>query len=597
MTYPISSQLKPSQQPTMGYTNVPLQGGAGLDGGTIKDSIGDTAVAQKVKKTDNPAVLLALMLPIWAGLNRMMVKFNAACADRPDGGKNVLDKIGDFGDRIGQKGIFQSNTFTKMHGWATDLKTFVNTKIIDKSRVLSAMFRTPSKPTNSMVLTMSGGTTTELITDATQIFEEYERSGKPLSNLGLTKEKIAAIRKSPKDYVDEVIAACKEVQKVEPNAFVNDTRIMNIKMPKFLSRKVYFSEIVNKLEALKGFNNPKQATMLGKVLPKAVIRVLEGMTNGTAGGAIAIFMAAYIFADAVRLSIKAPLKEKVSTFMESMSSNLGWYLTMPLGIGLMHNVGGLQYIGMDKDKVESYRKSIESFNEKVKARGFASKAEYMKERNLLRHELKGDLTGIKGFLARPLKWVGRVMTVGLETVRPFISKETTAGAKFGNAMGKFKYGFKNAAGYPMRFLPFMLIIAPFLGNLAAKASNLIFGRPTKSILDKESDKKEEAAPVVQPPVVNQPQVQPAPQPAQQPAQPLVAPISQAAPVQAQAQAPAKEAPAKDPTEPIRTYIPSSAGVKIQPGSVQSGQPNDKINSIFNKADYAEKQAMELLGGH
>ena len=49
-----------------------------------------------------------------------------------------------------------------------------------------------------------------------------------------------------------------------------------------------------------------------------------------------------------------------------------------------------------------------------------------------------------------------------------------------------------------------------------------------------------------------------------------------------------------PAGPARTYIPSSAGVRIDPNSADS-KKDDKVNSLMGKADKAERSANRFIG--
>ena len=69
-------------------------------------------------------------------------------------------------------------------------------------------------------------------------------------------------------------------------------------LKKALERKVYPSELINKLNCLNEqsiIGDTKDLSRLGKVAPKAFLRVVEGLTNGTAGGRVAIAMQAMCF--------------------------------------------------------------------------------------------------------------------------------------------------------------------------------------------------------------------------------------------------------------------------------------------------------------
>lgn len=618
MSYPINTKINPYAQPLTGLTP---QGLPTVDNEKVKQQVNNTPVAKAAASAvDSPGVLLGLMLPLWVGLSKAMEKFNHACADKADGSKNILQKIGDFGDKIGSNKFFNNSSTNKIGDFLSNTKNVIKTKVVDKSSILRAFFYTPSKPTNKMALTQSIGTIAEVANDAATAIEKYTDGGKDLQKVaefGFSDYK--KVIKNPQAHIDEIIDAC---TKKGGQEFVDMTKQGSFQPVRNLfGRKIYFSEIKNKLTALKGLNNPNQTTALGKILPKASIRVLEGLTNGTAGGKLSILMQAYIFADALVRTYKAPKDEKTKTFAENVIYNLGWYLTMPFGLKMMHKVGGLQYIGMSKARVAKYRQAVDKFNEKAKTCGFADKAEYKAEKQAIKDMLSGKsatrkiaeakkaghvLKGEKAlsWYHKPFKTVGKVLTVGLENLRGY----TKAGdSKFLKAMKNSGFKMKDIAGYPVRIGLFMFVIAPFLGKLSAKASHLVFGRPTKSVLDDEAEEKPaqpaaaSAAPAAKPQsAVTNPQ---AVVPGAVQGQAAVKSASNLLNIynlntQTKATEIAKQ-PAKS-LEPVRTYIPSSAGVVIQKkteGQQQAPATDDKVAAALNRANYAEQEALKFLAGH
>lgn len=629
MSNPINVKVNPYQQQQTGRNQqLPT-----VDTEKLKKGVNNNPISKNANGVDNPGVLLGLMVPIWVGLSKVMDKFNTACADRADGGRNVLQKIGDFETSLAKSPIFD-NPVSKAIGKAFNgTKGFIKTKIVDKSSILRAFAYTPTKPTNKMAMMQYIGTSAEVANDATMAFEKYTEKGKNIAKVnefGFKNYASTIENPNSKQNIEEIIKACRKKGGQE---FVDMTKPGKGQwFKKLMGRKIYWSATANKLEALTG----KQA------LPKTTIRVLESLTNGTAGGKLAILMQTYILADALIKTYKAPKGEKTSTFMENVIYNAGWYLLMPFGLKTMHRVGGLQNIGMSKARYRKYEKAFEQFDKKAKANGFASQAEYDTALNALKEMKNGkaiaktmDAARAAGHNVKPftktVKWyqkpliaIGNLVDVGLGTVRPYMSKETGVMAKLGNGLKKAKFGMKNAAGYPMRFGIFMFMIAPFLGKISAKASHVIFGKPTKSVLDDEPTTETPKTPAGQPaavpgqavktpaqtpiPAQLQPQVQTKPAPSlinayttktaptatPQAAAPQANPFTTAPAV---AQAPAQAQPAPQPApaksaEPVRTYIPSSEGVKI----TQTGPGVDKANAAINKADLAEQEALKYLAG-
>lgn len=647
MSYPVNQKINPYQQPPMGLGGEQLQN---VDSEKIRQGVNNSPVT-KATQHDNPALLLGVMAPTMAATAWGMSKFSESC--RGEYSQSSLGRIEAYGNRLGKSKVFNNPFVEGIQKNYGKFKNFLNEKIINKNKVLYAMFNTRSQPRNKMVLMMAGGIDSEMANPAAQILDKYVKDGNKLTikdqatNIvrELTKDELKELVENShkKENIDKIINIC-EQQGLEGKYKVTKT----FKIPfskklfgeekylsemlgsfgqKVLGKEVYFSELANKLNAAKGAGKMAEKTALGKALPRQVLRVLEGLTNAnTGGGAIAILMGSYIIADSIVKSIKAPRDEKGKTFAENIIYNLGWYLTMPLGIKAMHSIGGLQYIGMTKEQVEAYRKDLEAFNKKAQEGGFATKKDYIDEAKKLTERLKGDTkltkgdglvkNGVKGFkniLHRPLKFIGRLFTAGLESKRAFIPK-TPGGVEKFFGTGFFKWlgvnetkagkitrnlGFtmKNwCFGSPLRFGVFMFAIAPFLGKLAAKCSHLVFGRPTKSVLDEGKEEKKE--PTQQAPVTpimpRTPAELEAQQLAMQPVQStqrenMVDMYNKTAPTNPSAQ----RTMISEPEKPVRRYIPSTEGVKVQPQEVQNND-DEKVNNALSKADRVEIAAQRFV---
>ncbi|HNW25316.1 MAG TPA: hypothetical protein PLG15_02370 [Candidatus Gastranaerophilaceae bacterium] len=631
MTYPINTKLNQYPQ---GFSATPA---IPVDAEKVKQSVNQNGLVKQAKEEENPVLLLGVMMPIWAAIGHLMAKFNYACSDA--NGKNILQKIADFGHNIGENKVFKSPGAKHAGNIFSNIKNFAKTKIIDKSSILSAMFKTPTAPEFQMAKVMSKGTISEVATDASQALDVFVAQHNSLDDalkaLKIDKVLYENIKKDPYKHIDDIIDICK---KQKGDAFVMLKKLGRMPLPKFLQRKVYFSELANKLTFLKGLKNPNpNLNVVGKVLPKMSIRTLEGFTNGTAGGKFAILMQAYIFASALIKAAKAPKGQKVKTFSENVFYDLGFYLTIPSSMALMHGAGGLKYIGMSEKQVDFYRKALEKLNASVDA-GTISKVKYLKARKDLGILLKGNTKILKSdkFLVRsakhlknivynPLKWAGKMVSVGLERIKPYAGKDANAILK---GFGKFKYKLKGAAGVPARFLLFSMVFAPFLAKYFAKASHLIFGRPTKSVLD---DDKESKAPeqiksqptnqqgavptsLITPPaqsgnlvnMYNQQANKPVPQ-AVQPQQPAsqqqiapgqaLQPVVQPAAVQPNTETslvyPPKTAN-QTPPAPARTYVPSAEPIK-QEKTQQMTEAEQKLALALQKADSAEQYAKKYAG--
>lgn len=542
MSYPINQKINPSMPPSTGLSSQQLQEIEAVKQGVnqgINQGIDNHPVTQAVK--DNPVLKAGLTVSIWFGIAQLMNKFNKACATRTDGKPNLLDKVRDFGDKIGEHEAFKSGVFNKLTEFGTKTNAFLRKNVVDKSAILKAFFYTPTEPKSQMPRMMMKGTLGEGANDANQACTAYAQKLdgsydlEKLKKLGTTAERLEEISKNDSAHIDEIIGMCK---RMSPDEFVElakaksfipgGTKIKKLFRDKILGekiytklfgRRIYFSEMANKLEALKGVKGNYGKTYLGKALPKMFLRVAEGLTNGTVGGKLAMAMQAGCFADAIIRTINAPKGEKTKTFAESSTQDLAFYLMIPSAILLMHRFGGLKYIGLNKEGVENYRKALTEFNKKAASGDFAGKTEYKQARKVLKDMLKGDTKlalktdgagktigkSLKNIVHKPLKLAASVMTIGLETKTGFLGQGAD---KMQNFFKDFGSMFKKGAGFPVRLILGFMVFLPFLSNIAVRCCHLVFGRPTKSLLDKEEDEKPKKEQQVPQLAMPQPQIQP-----------------------------------------------------------------------------------------
>lgn len=391
-----------------------------------------------------------------------------------------------------------------------------------------------------------------------------------------------------------------------------------------MGRDVGVSELANKF-AVSSKTGAK--TTLGKFFGKSFAYLTEGCTNRFAGGKLAVFMQAFIFADMFIHTFKAPKGEKGKTLIERFVNDFTYFLALPLGIWAMHKAGGLKYLGMTKEQVKAYRENLKHFN--------ANHASYSKKMYKMRSKvLDRQLNaGVKNPFLKLIKKAANLLTVGIGRKKTYVSK---SGANL-NFLRKSKYWGKNALGYGIRFAIPMMLISPFIAKLTTKATHAVFGRPTYSVLDEDKDpeeiKAEDAKNMNNNAVASQ-QNTPASQTQ------TVSPVQSSgdtnllnkyknpeAPQQtAKAQAPQTVAMTKNPNdyqsdtnllkqavnkqqtltgasapessavnndsnkemEPVRTYIPSPVGM------VQQGPDLSPLNSALAEADMAEKHVQDIL---
>lgn len=402
---------------------------------------------------------------------------------------------------------------------------------------------------------------------------------------------------------------------------------------KILGREVYASETANKLAAALGNvdlkENPELAnvlqrtgldkkipkTLFGKAFTKYSHMVLEGATNRVAGGKLVAIMQAGYLADVLYKTAKADggFSEKAKTFAERFTEMLAFFICMPFALKLMHHIGGLQYIGMDKEAVKKYREAYEIHKAKSYGAQFKDKAAWKASRDNLKQMRNA---GIKNPFTKLLKRVGRIVTVGLEQITPYYEKPFARDGVMSKIKDLFKhpkFGMKQMAGYPMRIILGMMILLPMFNKIAVKSSHLLFGKPKHSVLDegKEEEKTKQ-----------QSQNQPIPpQQLQQPNK-QVNQAQQTQTVTQQTMSPngvngqsnllnkykngqnqtvnsttttttttttTNNSGDKKQTEPVRTYIPSPMGVQLQ-----ANEDLSAADAAMLRADNAEKLALQAL---
>ncbi len=441
---------------------------------------------------------------------------------------------------------------------------------------------------------------------------------------------LEVVKKNIQDRMPRVLEACHDANK---NMFAriwgsNSTSLRKLKT-KIIGREVYASETANKIAASLGNVNLKNhpeleqvlnktglinkipKSILGKILAKYNNLILEGATNRVAGGKFVAIAQAFYLADVIYKSAKAEGggSEKFKSFMERFTEMIAFFACMPLAIQLMHKIGGLQYAGMGKTPeemkkaVEAYRKHLNEHNMKAMAGKFANKAEWKASKKALRKELNA---GVKNPITKLFKQIGRIVSVGLEQIRPYDNKAVTRNSIMDKIKDLFrhpKFGMKQMAGYPVRIILGMMMILPFLSKIAVKGSHLLFGKPKNSILDEGKEDKNVANNQTN---LNQTQVPPQLQQTQNYSQNTSstnlldkykngaqsAQVLQTTPQNTQNTIKPETTQYKPATnEPVRTYIPSPEGVKLQ----NEGQEDmTQANAVMHKADLAEQEALKTL---
>lgn len=436
---------------------------------------------------DNPASFaLKYWLPSWIGINLTTNLFNRHLTSQ-EYSKTIFGKIGNACDALMSKLSFITNPVKNAFN---GLKTFYNNHILGKSQILQS-FTTPTKPVSPMVKSQAAGMRFYIVNDAIDAIKKYLGKDSSLWEQKLRELGMNISTKSWEKIQANPVKYSKYLAKKLTTGPAATKEVVLSPWLKFIggARKVNFREIGNKMQVIMGLKNPNGKSILGKMFNKGGLISLEGLTNGTMGPRAFIALNALFFAQSLKAAINAPKGEKFKTFAEEMTQLCAFLVTVPLAIKSYHALAGLKYIGMHeavknsagktviKSTVDLFRQKIQELNS-LNATGTLSKADYKTRLT----EIKTLLKGNSKWYQRPLKWIGNLMSTGLETINP---------CKNGNILDKILYplrrlkaGIKRQGiGRIGRIVAIAAVLMPMFSNACVKVCHKIFGRPTKSVLD------------------------------------------------------------------------------------------------------------------
>ncbi len=412
---------------------------------------------------------------------------------KEDYNSTMLGKIGSFGDKV-SNGISKSgagkvaNTIKNGKNWVLEKLPFLTT---------------PTKSVNSMARMQANGMVGYQTSDIMDMISRgLDNNPEVARGFGLSddvaikafKDKLSKFRNDPREYIDEIdnlVTTLKSdgLKNVKFSSGKGTNPLSQI-TNKIFGRQVTGAEMANKTIGAMGDKfkiNTGATTTLGKKLTSGFTKIIEGTTNGYAGGKVAIIIQAMITAQALDKAMKAPKGEKFKTFANEMSNDLGAFLLIPMQMKLSNTANSIKYMGMGKGvagqkaAVSAYRNQLTKINEGLAAAAKDAtkytRAQYLADKKVAKELLKG---GSKWY-HKPFKAIGRVLSTGLESIKPYTA-DLSVGGKAVAKTGNFLKRFAGGAG---RFAIVMLVISPFIGKIVSKVSSTIFGKTTEM-------KKEEA---------------------------------------------------------------------------------------------------------
>lgn len=489
----------------------------GVQNFDAKTAAEQNGMVNNIENKEFNKTTVALTGGFWAGFAGLCTWLNNT-KFRGDYNDSLLGKIGKFGDNV-TNGVKKTFKIGDGKGSVENgLKTSKNW-LLDKF----AFLKTPTKPLNTFAKSQANGIVSYTVSDIVGVIRTHIEDGGDFSKLfakGTSKEAaldlLGKISNDPKASVKELDNLVTNLK--NSNVAMETKKLMsfrlpftktriNIPNPKPFARTVTGQEAANKLTGVCGDfleQNKGAVTKLGKGSTKTFAKTLEGLTNGYAGGKLMIVLQAFIFAQAVDKAVKAPKGEKFSTFMNEVTRDFGMFLTLPLQVKTLSQVGALKYTGMGKDLVNqkaavgAFRDKLDDFNKLAKNGAFTDHKAY---KTALK-EVKGTLKAGSKWWQKPFKMVGNLFSTGLETPAAFrLTKEAAQNAKFSQKLlsvgSKFANQLKRKGGGFGRFAVAMFVVSPIIGKGIEKVSQKLFGKTTaakeeeaKAKAEKEAKKQE-----------------------------------------------------------------------------------------------------------
>ncbi len=279
-------------------------------------------------------------------------------------------------------------------------------------------------------------------------------------------------------------------------------------------------------------------TKLGGFVQKIVLRGSEAITNGiTAPTLMSFLMGLGIYKSVFDRVQEAPKGEKLPTFAEEATYDMGSYMLIPAAGGIVYKAASLNNWGATAAKGGTWLQKLVRLPAKILNAGLGPTPQTKK--------------GILGFF---------------------------------QGIPRF---FKSKGGGALRFLATMAFLTPFLVRPIVQISHAIFGRPTKSVLDKD---KPEPTPQEQPQAPAATDYEPS---AQRQSDTNLLDLYKNRPNSVPQQTSVTQNTQQEITQisgptTNRTYIPGSTGVTVAPPDLSAAQ------AAINRSMAAEKRAIETL---
>ena len=537
-----SAQLSPSQIKIPEYYDVPVNPAPK----NFKEMLEENPIYSAAIKPMFGALIEHPFICIgtWLGIGALFDKYTDACGGKYE--NSLLKKIANFGDNIQESRFIQNKPVQTVLSKLNFAKKSGG-RAIEKNTILKAMKETPSMPEWPLVKSSMFNQRQEVVQDFLRIVKELklnsdehakltelgldkseremlskmfktknlsdmpqekavnqillQRLGKTeaeinkihslgagastkatkaaiLKEMGLTKEKISLICEDNfEKYNQDVLNASKRVGKRVKIGAGHYSWLGPLTKP--FERTISCDGIYNRLHSMG--DGAKTAT--GRFMSKFVQMAHRGLTFGGGKLGLLIFIAPALIEAGINVR-KAENKEKVSTGITSVVDSISWVFTFPLALKMMHSLGGAQYAGMGKDKVEQFRKIRDEFNLKNKQGLYANKADYEKARRIAEHKMD-KLYNVKGqgWFTKGVRKLARFLMLDLDKF-----DGRNKGSWYKNILTKMPNALRDCVGVPMRVIIFGLLTMGVLDVAISKGIKAIFGDHYDPM--KEEERKE-----------------------------------------------------------------------------------------------------------
>ena len=489
------------------------------------------------------------VLGAWAAMGYGIDAYSKACGGEYE--KSLVKKAANFGDAIQESKLIQNKPVQAViRGLKSVKKTAA--KAVEHSGILRAMRDTPSMPEWSLVKTQMFNQKQEVaqdfirIADAlklnesksielkdigltsaekdmlkkhfnvkkiSEIAEDKAVSQVLLKRLGRTQEQInkvialgeGSVAATKQEILKEMGLTADKIKLIKEDVFgkylkdvetaagkvrgkvwmgTGHYKWLGSALTKPFERRIGCDEVYNKLYSM----SKGARTGTGRFMSKALQMAHRGLTFGGGKLGALIFIAPLLVEVGANVK-KADKDQKVGTAIGGLVESTSWVLTFPLALKLMHKLGGAQYAGMGKEKVEQFRKVLEGFNEKVKSGALVDKEAYKAAKKEAKAKMK-ELSKVEGqnILTKGVRSLARFLTIDLETFKGRQTSNIVA-----NKMRQIPNFFRNVAGIPMRFAVWGLISMGVLDAIIKKCVTTVFGKSYDAMKEDEHEtaKKEQ----------------------------------------------------------------------------------------------------------